>query len=302
MRRRVGSGLLVCCLTSLASSRAHAEAPAASATRTAAEASGLEPRARFAWGNDQFYPENGDDLGFTQDLGVEAHLLNRIDDYALRLKYRLITERYGKRRTDELTSELRWLHEHDLGLMRATLGPALSFAASGNFGGAELQNTWHRAFNDAYTFDHGLADEYPDHTFGLGLGGQLGFTYSPYWWLRLMLGSQLSVACGKSGRSQTSLYDALELESGNAGLRVAASLGVDLERTWTHDPYLQLPGAYETEAPWSSPHFRLALRHDSWEAGYVAHTNVGGAETQFGLLYFLIGGGPAFRHEHALRW
>src|SRR6187551_4071237 len=60
------------------------------------------------WANDQLYGSDGDDLGFTQDLGVQVHYVGSRDDFSLRARQRLMIERTGDRRTDEVTFELGW--------------------------------------------------------------------------------------------------------------------------------------------------------------------------------------------------
>jgi hypothetical protein len=129
----------------------------------------------------------------------------------------------------------------------------------------------------------------------------LGITSEPWRWLRFALGSEFAAALGRTGRGHALLYHGVELESGSEGFRLALSLGLDYQRIWTNDPFLKMPGAYDTERVWVTPYFRLAARSDSWEVGYRAVTNMGGAETHFGVLYLLLGGGPAFRNEHAQR-
>jgi len=305
MHGRWGTTWLGLCLTT---ALAHAaptaktpEAPADKQSTHAAEQPELLARGRLGWGNDQFYLENGDDVGFTNDFLAEAQLVATHDAFALRTRYRLLAERYGPRRTDELSCRLLWLHRFEFGTFSAILGPSFTLAASGNYGGAKLQNSWHRAIDDGYTFGQGLADQYPDYGFGAGPGAVLGLSWSPVWWFGLALGSELVLAFGPTGRSQAALYDAVEFTSNDHGFRGVLALGIDLERTWTNDPYLEIPGGYETARAFWSPHLRLAGRGDSWEVGYQAHSNIGGADTHFGLFYVLVGGGPGFRDEHSLR-
>lgn len=261
----------------------------------------LLPRVVARWSNDRFALHGGDDLGFTQDASLEAHLIREADDLGLRVRQRLITERYGRRRTDEFTWQLYWLRNWNQGPLIWTYGPSATLALSGNYGGADLQNTFHETVSDGYTFDHGLADEYAPNRTGLVLGGRAGPSWLPHPWLRLLVGTELGVALGGTGRSTLALYDALEIESSPKGFRIAFSIGFDLERTWTRDPSLKLPGGYHTSKLYRVGHWRLALRGDLWEAGYRGEHNVGGAHTNLGTFYVLVGGGNAFRDEHAFR-
>lgn len=253
------------------------------------------------WGNDQLYGSNGDDQGFTHDFTLQAHYMREHDDYSLRARQRLMIERGGERRTDELSFELGWLTEQDGGPFVWTFGPSLALVLSGNYGGAELQNTWHDLLDNGYTFDAGLANDYAPQRTGVVLGARGGPSWQPLPWLRLLVGVELAGAVGGTGQSLIAVYDALEFESGTPGFRLVLTGGIDYERSWTSDPTLQLSGGYDTSGIYRSTHLRMAARGREWEAGFRAQTNVGGSDGHLGMVYVLLGGGEGFRHEHALR-
>lgn len=253
------------------------------------------------WGNDQLYGSEGDDKGFTQELTLRVHAIVPANDLWLGARQRLMIERGGERRTDELTFELGWLTERGAAPFVWTFGPVLSLVLSGNYGGSKLQNTWHELVDNGYTFDAGLANAYAPHRTGVVLGGRGGPSWLPLPWLRLLVGVELAGAVGGTGRSIVAVYDALELESGSSGFRLVLTGGVDYERNWTRDPTLRLDGGYDTTGIYRSAHVRLAARGRSWEAGYQARTNVGGSAGHQGMVYVLLGGGEGFRHAHALR-
>ncbi len=261
-------------------------------------------RALLAWGNDQLYAGSGDDVGFTQDLSLELHALELLaehSDLSLASRQRLIVERYGPRRTDEMTFDLRWLLERPWGPLSWVFGPTLGLALSGNYGGAKLQDAWHRTLDNGYTLGSGLPNGYGPHRTGVVIGARGGPSWLATPWLRVLVGGELQGAVGGTGRSLVALYDAVEVEPRNHGLRFAVSSGVDFERTWTRDPGLKLPGGYATGGFEKSAHLRVAARADQWEFGTMARTNVGGAGTHQGVIYLLVGGGDAFRHGHAIR-
>jgi hypothetical protein len=253
------------------------------------------------WGNDQLYGSESDDRGFTQELTLRAHAIGERDDFWLGARQRLMIERGGQRRTDEVTFELGWLTERGTGPVVWTFGPTLGLVLSGNYGGSELQNTWHELLDNGYTFDAGLADGYAPHRTGVVLGGRGGPSWLPLPWLRLLVGVELAGAIGGTGQSNVTVYDALEFESGSPGFRLVLTGGIDYERSWTHDPTLRLEGGYDTSGIYRSTHLRMAARGRSWEAGFRAQTNVGGSAGDLGMVYVLLGGGEGFRHEHALR-
>lgn len=253
------------------------------------------------WGNDQLYGSDGDDLGFTQDTTLEAHVLDRSNDASLSVRQRLMVERGGVRRTDEVTCELGWLQEHTGGPFVWTFGPTAALVLSGNYGGSKLQNYWHELLDNGYTFDEGLPNRYEPHRTGLVLGARGGPSWLPLPWLRLLVGAELAGALGGTGQSTIALYDAVEFESGGPPFRLAVTGGVDYERNWTRDPTLALPGGYDTTGIYRSTHVRMAARGPQWEVGLRAVTNVGGSQAHMGMAYVLLGGGEGFRHEHALR-
>jgi len=253
------------------------------------------------WANDQLYGSDGDDLGFTQDLGVQVHYVGSRDDFSLRARQRLMIERTGDRRTDEVTFELGWLTERTGGPFVWTFGPTLGLVLSGNYGGAKLQNAWHELIDNGYTLGNGLPNRYAPQRTGLLVGARGGPSWLPLPWLRLLVGVEATGAIGATGQSLIALYDALEFESGSAGFRLVLTGGIDYERSWTQDPTLALPGGYATNGFYRSTHLRMAARGRQWEAGLRAHTNVGGSEAHLGMVYVLFGGGEGFRHEHALR-
>jgi len=278
-----------------------------------ASAQPVEPSSRLMplrfgaeWANDQLYGSNGDDLGFTQDITVQAHYVSAHDDFSLRARQRLMIERPtdgapADRRSDEMTFELGWLTEHPGGPFVWSFGPTLALVLSGNYGGAKLQNAWHGLLDNGYTFDTGLADRYAPHRTGVVFGARGGPSWLPLPWLRLLVGVEVSGAVGGTGQSLVALYDALELESGKPGFRLVLTGGIDCERSWTSDPTLGLPGGYDTSGIYRTTHLRMAARGRQWEAGFRAQTNVGGSEGHLGMVYVLVGGGEGFRHEHALR-
>lgn len=267
------------------------------------EASSPQRGLRFGaeWGNDQLYGSNGDDLGLTHELTVKAHYIDEHDDYSLHVRQRLMVERGGKQRTDEVSFELGWLTERGGGPFEWTFGPSLALVLSGNYAGAELQNAWHELLDNGYTFEAGLADGYAPHRTGVVVGARGGPSWLPLPWLRLVAGVEVAGAIGGTGRSIIAVYDALEFESGSPGFRLVLTGGVDYERSWTNDPTLRLRGGYDTSGLYRSAHLRMAARGPEWEAGFRACTNVAGSGGHLGMVYVLFGGGEAFRHEHALR-
>lgn len=258
-------------------------------------------RLDVAEGNDQLYGSNGDDQGFTQDFTLRAHYIAHRDDYSLSARQRLMIERGGQRRTDEITFELCWLTDHALGPFQWTFGPSLALALSGNYGGAKLQDAWHELLDNGYTLEEGLPNDYAPHRTGVVLGGRGGPSWLPLPWLRLLVGAELAGALGGTGQSLIAVYDALEFEAGRPDFRLVLSGGIDFERSWTQDPTLRLSGGYDTSGIYRSTHLRLAARGRQWEAGFRARTNVGGSESNSGMIYLLLGGGEGFRNEHALR-
>jgi hypothetical protein len=263
-----------------------------------------QPRVVTRWGNDQFYGSGGDDLGFTQDLTLEAHWLRATDDLSLRARQRLIIERVdstNKLRTDELTFELGWLTERIWGPFRWSFGPSFALALSGNYGGAKLQNAWHHLIGNGYTFENGLANDYAPYRSGVVFGGRGGPSWLVIPGVRVLAGVDLRGALGETGRSLVGFYDALEVESGKEQFRLLLSGGIDYEHSWSNDPALSMSGGYETSRFNATSHLRAAARGPVWEVGLRAETNVGGSDGNLGMLYVLIGGGYAFRDEHATR-
>lgn len=261
----------------------------------------LDFRAGASWGNDQFFGSDGDDRGFTQDLTVHAHVMDPRNDISLWVRHRLVVERTGKRRTDEMTAVTRWLTERDTGPIVWTFGPALGLALSGNYGGAKLQDAWHRWLGNGFTLDNGLPNQYAPHRTGALVGARGGPSWLPYPWLRLVLGSELQAGWGGTGRSMVAFYDALEFESGHPSFRLFLSGGVDAERNWVTDPTLKLPGGYRAGSFYKTAHVRMAARGTEWEVGLTAETFVGGSTGHLCVVYLIIGGGDGFRYQHALR-
>ncbi len=260
------------------------------------------PRVTAAWGNDQFYSGTGDDVGFTQDASFEAHLVSSSEDFALAVRHRMIIERYGPNRTDEFSWKLSWLSERRQGPFIWTFGPSARLVLTGDYLGGRVQNAWHEHLGNGFTFENGLPNRYAPYHTGLVVGGRAGPSWLPLPWLRLLVGTELLAALGGTGRSVVALYDSFEVESAPDGVRLAFAFGVDLERCWTRDPALELPGGYDTSALYRSERARVALRGDSWELGLQSETNVGGSGANLGTLYVLLGAGSSFRHQHALRY
>jgi len=109
----------------------------------------------FNWGNDglnYFVPAEGlrpgnifhDDDGFTNDLSLNANLERGESEFQFFGRHRMITEREGLHREDEVLTEARWgrrVKKFGRGELSSFLG--LGLVATGPLGGAQLQDNFH---------------------------------------------------------------------------------------------------------------------------------------------------------------
>lgn len=201
----------------------------------------------FTWGNDLFTELDPpiDDSGFTNDLRLRAARHDGELSFGGTILHRMITERGGPRRWDQLdvlaTAERRF--PHVTGSVR--LGPSFG----GNLGGRALQNAWHAATGTGPTLAQGLQHRY-------------AFPRQA----TILAGARVQAALGQADEQVYAVADAqhpvvrsagvgfLDLAAGARVTRetskvdLSGAVELALTRYGSDDPGLTLPGAHRPGA------------------------------------------------------
>jgi hypothetical protein len=196
----------------------------------------LKQRVTLNLSNDNFATlidgaQRSDD-GPTSTMGIHFEGNNSSLDYRLSFEHEMFTERgwgVGDRRTDRLSLNLdvgeRTPLAHDGFFNQERRGYSLGLTATGNFGGATIQDQWHGLWEgtdltgrrlDGSNWGVPLQSDYTKGGAALMLGAeyQLEKTWDGG---RIAVGGQAKLALGTAGIHSAGLHAALELGEG-AGL------------------------------------------------------------------------------------
>lgn len=245
----------------------------------------------LAWWND-FFSELPpvDDAGFTNDT-VAALRWRLAPDRALRVAavHRMVTERWGRRRWDQLDLAGAYERRWPLGRFVAQVEGRGGLVVAGNLGGLALQDGWHRWTGTGPTVDEGLPDRYDGERRAAALIGARAELEWPAQWARPYGGLDGALALGSTGVSSFAAF---------AGVAAALPLGREVElvawfelaagRYATGDPNLAMPGGYGTDGWQASPRLGAALRGRAWQLAWEWRGNEGGSGEPTGVVAFTV--------------
>lgn len=254
----------------------------------------IQPELTISWANDLLalpgVAPRFDDQGFTNDLGVGLHFDEPRGRAGLSARHRMITERGGSARTDELTVTAEYAREADTRQTLSVVWLARGGGAfSGNLGGAWMQDSFHRALGNGRTSgDAGatrLQTIYPTNLRAGGLlGGELGLSMRASRHLRAEFGVTAQLALGATGLSSGAVYALAELRWSSRLLSAAIAPRVELSQLVTADPALTMAGGYVEDNLLLLPAIRVSARVTRLELSFEARANEGGAGHGLGQL------------------
>lgn len=199
-----------------------------------------------AWGNDTLflpglaghsYP--GDDDGFTNDFRLTVGG----DAFSAQARHRMITERGGMRRVDELTLGGDYVDRTRLGRITLSLGAGGGATLLGPLGGAQVQDAVHQSpFAHGRLLGRGLQDRYePELTVTPALDGFAAADSAPTAWLTLSARADARVAVVTSATIAASI-------TARVPLVVSPFVTAGASGTWQtiFDPRLSIPGGYQS--------------------------------------------------------
>ena len=254
------------------------------------------PKLTLTWGNDFFNPfavakldgRRFDDDGFTNDLAATYAQALGATTFELAVQHRMITERGGLRRTDQIDFGADLTRRFSLDGAQVVLGGGVAGALSGPFGGAYVQDKFHHLVKGRHLDGTGSGQLQNQEPASVRAGVLLSATASvSHAFAGITLGSvtRAALALGATGLSSvmTEVYaqGALRL-SENAAFDVRLSVSANLLHT--RDPSLVIRGGYNTDRVFVSPRVGVGVTVRDVRAGWDIRLNEGGSGVNLGIL------------------
>lgn len=243
---------------------------------------------RVAWWNDVFSERSpADDTGFTSDFEVDVWIRLHRGTVRARMMHRTITERFSRRRWDQL--DLIVAYEDELRPRRDTyveLAGRAGLTFGGNFGGCAVQNTWHELTGSGITVDEGLQNQYDGGRRAAVLGGLRAALVHGVSIAKLRAGTDAQATLGNTGVATLGGFAGGDLSVPIRRWRLLLTTELALIRYWTSDPNLTLRSAYGV-GEWQRQ-FRVGLGAGigATSFGWQYRSNEGGSGEPTGVVWF----------------
>lgn len=253
-------------------------------------------------GNDNMASFDGryrSDDGATAGLGAGVVLRRGNEAYAVDADYQLYTQRGGMLRTDLVTGLLSYTRESEQGGLQLHYGYDLGVQATGDLGGAEVQDGWH-GLNEGNIMagrrlGQGLQDTYATDPQASALVGVHAGVLKDLGLLQLKAGADVRVPIGPTGLGWVGADAGLGLGK-DKGFQVDADL--TLRGQWTQGDALKFDGAPLDDATVLIPHVGVGWQGSGWRVGIDWYRNyqgtmpgVGNLDSDNVLVTFTLGGG-----------
>jgi hypothetical protein len=230
-----------------------------------------------------------DDDGFTNDLALSLTLAQ--GDWALGFqgRHRMITERDGRRRSDEVQLGA-WLHRLSRHGRRIETRPflGLGLVATGPLGGASIQDRFHRIIQWGRTLNGEILGQLQDQYEGgrryapqLRTGGDVYLRLSPD--LRLMSGAMISANAG-AGASSAQVNLGFERVRAFAGGKLIFLGGMALRHVEAEEERLEFEGGYPASESFVEPFGGFTYQRRSFSLAYHLILNVEGSGAHQGVI------------------
>jgi len=239
------------------------------------------------WWNDLFAdPPPADDQGFTNDFLLGFEWAMKSATGRVEVFYRIITERYGIRRWDQVDLTGAWKTSRRVRGWDMATSARTGLSLGGSFGGQAIQGTWHRVTGSGITVDQGLQSLYDgDRRIAVLVGGR-GAVSRRLSLVRGRVGIDAQAALGSTGVSRMWTYAGATLEVPIQSWRLSLDFELVVARYHTSDPNLKLRGGYGTGAWQLEPRLSLAAGVAGHSFGWQYRANESGSGEAVGLFFF----------------
>lgn len=246
----------------------------------------LAAAVRMAWWNDSSSGFPTDDNGFTNDLELNGILDLYGHHLALDSRHRMITERHGPHRTDEVQVLLGDRFEQARGALLLYVTPDAGLALSGNYGGAVLQNSFHTLpFIKGRRIGDGLQTSYAGSRAGLVVGGEAGAVWQVHPMLAFHGALAAELAIGETGRHFLLGTAEAIFTLPYWRVRPSVAAGLTTGAYASADTSLAMRGGYVFNRMVVLPHFRACVQVGPFVAGWDVRLNEGGSGTPTGAVF-----------------
>lgn len=230
-----------------------------------------------------------DDDGFTNDLALDTTFARSGLAFGFHGRHRMITERRGLRRSDEVDLGA-WFHQISKHGKRIETRPflGLGLVATGPLGGAQLQDRFHRLIQWGRTLNGEILGQLQNEYEGgrryapqLKVGGDVAFRASSQ--VRLMAGAMLSASQGV-GASSVQMTLGFERSRKFAGGNLIFLGGVALRHVRSAEERLEFQGGYPAAQSFVEPFGGFTYRRPSFWIAYHLTLNVEGSGAHQGAI------------------
>lgn len=232
-----------------------------------------------------------DDDGFTNDLTLCLAAARPRTRLAVCVKDRMITEREGLRRADEIDAELSLERTRSVGdHWSLSSFAALGFVATGPLGGAQFQDKFHRLIDWGRTLNGEIKGQLQtDYEGGVRVAPRLRAGGS----VQRQLSADASLSAGGEvavSRGAGASYGQIQVAArrgfpvGQGRLTIFGS--VALRRLRAEEIRLTFPGAYPQVATFPQGSAGFSYARPSWEIGFALLLNVEGTGAHQGALSY----------------
>lgn len=240
------------------------------------------------------------DDGPTASLGAGMVFSLPDQEVKLDVDYQMLTERQGMQRTDLVTGLLSHSLFKDSGGLTLNYGYDLGIQATGDFGGAEVQDGWHTLNSDNFMTGRKLGgylqNEYKTEKQAALLLGVHAGVVKDLGLVDLYADAEARVPVGPTGLGWVGATAGMEISGDNGGLYAQADL--EARHQWTNGDAMSFSGAPVDNEAVLIPHIGVGWQGDGWRVGVDWRRNDLGSQPGMGdfqsdvtMLTLTIGGG-----------
>jgi hypothetical protein len=230
-----------------------------------------------------------DDDGFTNDFALSTTFVRGGLAFGFQGRHRMITERGGLRRSDEVQLGA-WLHHISKHGRRIETRPfmGLGIVATGPLGGAYIQDRFHRLIQWGRTLNGEILGQLQDQYEGsrryapqLRIGGDVYFRLSGG--VRLLSGAMISVSPGVGASSVQANLGFERVRSFGGGKLIFLG-GIALRHVEAEEERLEFEGGYPDSESFVEPFGGLTFQRGPFSVAYHLTLNVEGSGAHQGAI------------------
>ena len=250
---------------------------------------GMNFGGNLSLGNDLFaipYPNKPDDNGFTSDLVTRLWLNDDVNYYGFYFRHRMITERGGMQRWDEVLFYLDYQRTYRSDDWSLYYGFRVGGFLCGDLKGENIQNWTHQNIANGRMDGWNLQDQYNGPNYrDFMVGGGFMAEYKMFSFAFLRAGVDTQVTNDLMGISFISGYQGIVLDKKTFTVNPYLKVGVSETVYGTLDKNMKMQGGYATGSIQFSPQIGFGVYFGQlFGLEYSCIFNEGGSGYELGVL------------------